>query len=117
MWDEACIPGKELDKLRSTGDDLCDDVVKFLRMGKGDMLVKLEEYMTSTAREKWEECVERFWMSVDGPPPPRVDTSNGHFRPNFDVTSKTGSLSRGQEVFWKYISPILTSLLHFSLVG
>jgi hypothetical protein len=26
-------------------------------------------------------------------------------------------LARGQEVFWKYISPILTSLLHFSLVG
>ena len=57
VWDEACIPGKELEKLRLTGDDLCDEVVKFLGMGGGDMLVKLEAYMSSTPREKWEKCV------------------------------------------------------------
>ena len=117
IWDEACVPGKELEKLRSTGDDICDDVVEFLGMGKGDMLVKLEEYMESTPREKWRECVERFWTSVDRPPPSEVDTSDGQYRPNFETVSRYRSLSRGQEVFWKYISPILTSLLHFSLVG
>jgi hypothetical protein len=117
VWDEACIPGKELEKLRFTGDDLCDEVVKFLGMGGGDMLVKLEAYMSSTPREKWEKCVLQFWTNIDGPPPPGVDTSNGRYCPNFDIASNSRSLSRGQEVFWKYVSPILTSLLHFSLVG
>jgi len=117
VWDEACIPGKELEKLRWTGDDLCDEVVKFLGMGKGDMLVKLEEYMSTTPRDEWDVCVRRFWESVERQPPNGVDTSKGTFRPNFECQSKSRTLSRGQEVFWKYISPILTSLLHFSLVG
>jgi hypothetical protein len=117
IWDEACIPGKELEKLRLTGDELCDDVVRFLGMGRGDMLVKLEEYMASTPREMWEGCVERFWKSVEDRPPSGVDTSHGIFRPDFEMGSRGACLSRGQEVFWKYISPILTSLLHFSLVG
>jgi hypothetical protein len=117
IWDEACIPGKELETLRATGDDLCDNVVKFLGMGKGDMLVKLEDYMASTPQGEREECVERFWSSITIRPPAGVDTSDGRFTPNFESPSKTRSLSRGQEVFWKYISPILTSLLHFSLVG
>jgi hypothetical protein len=116
IWDEDCIPGKELEKLRSTGDDICDDVVQFLGMPKGDMLVRLERYMSSTQREKWDQCVERFWTSIEELPT-GVDTSSGRFRPNFDIASKNGSLSRGQEAFWKYVSPILTSLLHFSLVG
>ena len=117
IWDEACIPGRELEKLRWTGDELCDDVVEFLGMGRGDMLAKLEDYMSSTPREKWEDCVDRFWSSVEKEPPPGVGTSNGQFVPNFDGTSPSRTLARGQEVFWKYISPILTSLLHFSLVG
>ena len=117
VWDEACIPGRELEKLRWTGDELSDKVVEFLGMGKGDMLQKLEEYMASTRREKWEECVERFWSSVEKQPPTGVDSSNGQFLPNFDKPSSSRTLARGQEVFWKYISPILTSLLHFSLVG
>jgi hypothetical protein len=117
IWDEACIPGKDLEKLRLTGDDLCDEVVRFLGMGRGDMLGKLEEYMTSTPREKWDGCVERFWKSVEGQPPIGVDTSQGCFRPDFERSSQGPCLARGQEVFWKYISPILTSLLHFSLVG
>src|SRR5271155_4035563 len=77
IWDEKCIPGRELEKLRWTGDDLCDSVVEFLGMGNGDMLVKLEEYMNSTSREKWEDCVERFWAGVEGIPPAGVDASNG----------------------------------------
>jgi hypothetical protein len=117
IWDEACITGKELEKLRWTGDDLCDDVVKFLGMGRGDMLAKLEEYMSTTPTDKWDVRVRKFWESVDGQPPNGVDTSDGEFRPNFEHQSKCRTLSRGQEVFWKYISPILTSLLHFSLVG
>src|ERR1700731_1050154 len=117
VWDEACIPGKDLEKLRWTGDDLCDEVVKFLGMGKGDMLVKLEEYMSTMPMDEWDVGVRRFWESVERQPPNGVDTSEGKFRPNFEFQSKSRTLSRGQEVFWKYISPILTFLLHFSLVG
>ena len=117
IWDDACIPGKELERLRWTGDDLCDEVVKFLGMGTGDMLLKLEEYMAAMPREKWDISVRRFWESLEGRPPNEVDTSEGQFTPNFDGRSKPRTLSRGQEVFWKYVSPILTSLLHFSLVG
>jgi hypothetical protein len=117
VWDEACIPGRELESLRWTGDDLCDKVVEFLGMGRGDMLGKLEDYMESTPREKWDECVEKFWSSVEIQPPLGVDTSKAVFIPNFDTASPSRTLARGQEVFWKYISPILTSLLHFSLVG
>jgi hypothetical protein len=117
IWDEACIKGKDLEKLRWTGDDICDDVVKFLGMGGGDMLVKLEEYMTSTPREKWDDCVKRFWAGVEGQPPDGVNGSDGTYRPDLEHSSGLRTLARGQEVFWKYISPILTSLLHFSLVG
>lgn len=117
IWDEACIPGKELEKLRSTGDEDCDAVVNFLGMGKGDMLAKLERYMSSTPRKDWEGCVERFWRSIEEQPPSGANSSNGGFRPSFGTTSEPRSLERGQEVFWRYISPILTSLLHFSLVG
>jgi hypothetical protein len=117
IWDEVCVPGKELEKLRWTGDDLCDDVIKYLGMGKEDMLVKLESYIASTPREEWADCVQRFWTSVEGQPPNGVGTSEGQFLPSLDHTSKPRSLVRGQEVFWKYISPILISLLHFSLVG
>jgi hypothetical protein len=117
VWDEACIKGKDLEKLRWAGDDICDEVVKFFGMGGGDILVKLEEYMSSTPREKWENCIERFWSSVEGPPPHAVASSLRSFCPDLEHTSRPGSLPRGQEVFWKYISPILTSLLHFSLVG
>jgi hypothetical protein len=117
IWDEACIKGKDLEKLRWTGDDLADDVVKFLGMGGGDMLGKLENYMASTPRVKWEVCVERFWASVEGTPPEVVDSSAGRFCLDLEHASEQGSLARGQEVFWKYISPILSSLLHFSLIG
>src|SRR5277367_3561258 len=82
-WDEACIPGKELEKLRWTGDDLCDEVVKFLGMGKGDILVKLEGYMSRTPREEWDVCVRRFWESVEGPP------QNGILRGSFDALPKS----------------------------
>lgn len=117
IWDETCIKGKDLEKLRWTGDDLSDNVVKFLGMRGGDMLGKLENYMASTPRAKWEVCVEQFWASVEGTPPEDVDSSAGRFCPNLEHASKQRSLARGQEVFWKYISPILSSLLHFSLVG
>jgi len=116
-WDEFCVKGKDLEKLRLVGDDLCDDVVRFLGMGRGDMLAKLEKYTSSTPREEWDPCVERFWASAEGPPRERVDTSHGVYVRNFDRSSPEGTLSRGQEVFWRYISPIMTSLLHFSLVG
>jgi hypothetical protein len=116
-WDEACIRGKELEELRWTGDDLCDDVIEYLGMEKGEMLTKLEGYMASLPRDQWAECIKRFWSSVEGQPPNGVDASEGQFLPNFDHASKPRSLARGQEVFWKYISPILTSLLHFSLAG
>lgn len=117
IWDEACIKGKDLEKLRSEGDEICDDVVKFLGMGKGDMLAKLEGYISSTPRKNWRPCIAKFWESVNTEPPPGANSANGRLRPNFDSTSDSGTLSRGQEVFWRYISPILTSLLHFSLVG
>jgi hypothetical protein len=116
-WDEACVPARELEKLRWTGDDVCDRVVEFLGMGKGDLLAKLEEYMDSTPREKWDSRVEEFWSLVETVPPRGVDVSDGKFIPQFNPTSPVGTLSRGQEVFWRYISPISTSLLHFSLVG
>jgi len=83
IWDEACIPGKELEKLRWTGDDLCDEVVKFLGMEKGDMLIKLEEYMAATAREEWDDAIRRFWESVEGRPPNGVDACEGQFCPDF----------------------------------
>lgn len=117
VWDQACVPGKELEKLRLEGDDLCDDVIRYLGMGSGDMLAKLEGFIASTPQEEWPECVRRFWIEVEGQPPNGVDAFEGQFLPNFDHDSKPRSLARGQEVFWKYISPILTSLLHFSLVG
>ena len=117
VWDDACVKGKELEKLRWTGDDLCDDVVRFLEMGRGDLLAKLEDYMGSIPRGEWEPCVERLWASIEGRPPHSVDSSHGIFRPNFERASLSGTLSRGQEVFWKCISPMLTSMLHFSLVG
>src|SRR5271163_3000588 len=89
-WDEFCVKGKDLEKLRLVGDDLCDDVVRFLGMGRGDMLAKLEKYMTFTPREKWDPCVERFWSSVEGPPQDGVDTSNGGYVPDFDKVSTAG---------------------------
>jgi len=116
-WDHACIPGRELEKLRWTGDDVCDRVVEFLGMGKGDMIAKLEDYMNQHPRDKWGSCIEEFWSLVERVPPSGVDMSYGKFTPEFNATSPAGTLSRGQEVFWRYISPILTSLLHFSLVG
>jgi hypothetical protein len=117
IWDEACVKGKDLQKLRSEGDNICDEVVKFLGMGKGDMLAKLEHYMSSTPREGWNPCVEKFWTHVNSQPPHGITSSNGRLKPHFGFASEAGTLARGQEVFWRYISPILTSLLHFSLVG
>jgi len=117
IWDSACSKGKELENLRWTGDDRCDDVVQFLGMGRGDMLAKLEDYMMNNPRENWDPCIERFWQTVERRPPSGIDSSKGMFCPNFEYASQSRTLSRGQEVFWKYISPILTSLLHFSLVG
>ena len=117
VWDEACVPGKELEKLRWSGDDLSDEVVELLGKGQGDTFLKLEQYMSSTPRDKWEGCIERFWSSVEKDPPRAINSSKGDYCPNFEHPSELRSLSRGQEVFWKYISPILTSLLHFSLVG
>jgi hypothetical protein len=116
-WDDACVPPRELEKLRWTGDDVCDRVVEFLGMGKGDLLAKLEEYMAAWPREKWDSRVEEFWRTIETAPPSGVDVSDGKFVPQFNATSPVGTLSRGQEVFWRYISPISTSLLHFSLVG
>jgi hypothetical protein len=116
-WDDVCVPGRELEKLRWIGDDVCDRVVEFLGMGKGDMLVKLEDYMNSRPREKWDSCIEEFWSLVERVPPDGVDTSNGKYKPQFSTTSPVRTLSRGQEVFWRYNSPIRTSLLHSSLVG
>jgi ER-bound oxygenase mpaB/B'/Rubber oxygenase, catalytic domain len=116
-WDDACIKGKELEKLRWTGDDLCDEVVEFLGKGQGDLLAQLENYTSSNPREKWDLRVERFMDSVEKNPPPSIDSTKGHYSPNFEQPSEPLSLSRGQEVFWKYNVGILTSLIHFSLVG
>jgi hypothetical protein len=116
-WDYACIPARELEKLRRIGDDVCDCVVEFLGMGSGDMLTKLEDYMDSKQRENWDPRVEEFWRLMEKVPPSGVDVSDGKFIPQFNFTSPVGTLSRGQEVFWRHVFPILTSLLHFSLVG
>jgi len=116
-WDHSCIPGRELEKLRWTGDEVCDRVVEFLGMGKGDMVDMLEDYMNLHPREKWATCIEEFWSLVETEPPSGIDISYGKFTPDFNASSPSGTLSRGQEVFWRYISPILTSLLHLSLVG
>jgi hypothetical protein len=115
-WDQYCTKGKDLKHLRQRGDDLCDNVVRFLGLKKGDLLSKVETYMATTPRKDWDSSVELFWSSVEGLPR-GINTSHGKYQPNFETPSPPRTLSRGQEVFWKYISPILTSLLHFSLVG
>jgi hypothetical protein len=117
IWDEKCIPGDELQSLRGIGDDVCDEVLTFLGLGRGDMLEKLEGYMTSTPRAEWAACVEKLWSMIETQPPEGVDSSHGLYQPKIDGTSAPCTLVRGQEVFWRYVSPILTSLLHFSLVG
>jgi len=117
IWDGDCVRGRDLEGLRGIGDETCDRVVTFLGMGKGDMLEKLEGYMSSTRRADWVDCVDEFWRSVETEPADWIFSAHGRFQPSFNSTSDPGTLSQGQQVFWKYVFPILTSLLHFSIAG
>jgi len=123
--DENILKPNALEKLRHRGDDLADQVVKALKLKRGqDALLAIEKYMTSTAETDRDSSVVQFYNEMNSLPPffalpDRDKPIPSDFKPDEEMHSRQHdhipTISQGQAVYWRYSAEIAASLLHFSL--
>ena len=124
-WDEHCLKGYELEPFRLEGDEICDAAVQTLNAKGEDQLSAIESYVEAAGKlvnmDDTDDPILAFWAQITQPLPESLETTNMTHRaltPNYDTSLNTfPCLSDGQGVFWRYSTPLITAMFHFSLVG
>ncbi|CAE6396002.1 unnamed protein product [Rhizoctonia solani] len=103
-WDENCVKASTLEEWRHHSDNLCDEA-----------LVEVFPNASSSTGIDVLEAVER--RAKQGPGAARNFIDHVTCMPPEGIRASDDQIRRAQTFFYTYSSPILASLMHFSLAG